>query len=740
MRRIFSSAAVPQLAHARSLRDWLRHGSIAGRLFLFIAILLQCVAFPAFSERVISPVSGTFANRQALILDLSDGAEAFYSYTNTNPLSSGFAYDGPVLIDMGGAVSLRVVVVKSDENGQSRAQEEYKIDYTVRDSENPFATGTAEKAFIDRVVNETILPCTSESVISVPPALSLAIGDGEKPFSKGGTLAVSADNRLSRYIPCTVTDGASFWRFIIFLSAGEAGSFAKTAVPFEISDWTRFRFTGKNLIWAIDSGFWSASREEVALDRSKTHVIYWQDVAYKSGNPIQSFVLPPKPVLQKESFDKAVVFTVDGDLRYRLSIVSSGAEGEAHADSGLYPTLTFDTFAGDYVNATAVFALYCDGVYQGTLSSDYVIDRQPPLPPTFTASEDGEYARRDVSLRVSSEKNAKIFLAIYGPFEVSSNSYLDNNSEFDAVKPQSGDYFLYNAQQIELRAGNEKTVGYRAFAYAEDESGNVSEVAPYKVIIDEFNYFLNGSLDGSAGDSLADGSLLHPFNSFEQALLVINEGKFVHFFVSGTVSLPKGVSVISSNCSFTGMSDARFVLPPSGCILVRDASFEMQNCIVQKDLDSAIPSDSRLFTVERGAASFEDCEIVGNFDSSGTAFSSESSVIIFKNSGLTVQSATYACALSALNSRIQSEKSHFASVADTAVNFSVKGGSFELVTSDCTVISHLGRILESNGAHLRLVSNSYTGDFDRETKGVKPVWKDEKSLVLEDKNNTVKGF
>ena len=729
MRRIFSSAAVPQLAHARSLmRDWLRHCSIAGRLFPFILAFFSL--FPVFSERVISPVQGRFANEQALVLDLSDGAEAFYSYTNTNPLASGFAYDGPVLIDMRGDVSLRIVVVKGSES------EEYKIDYTVTGAGNPFAEGTREKTFIDRVTNESILLCTSESVVFVPPSLSLAIGDGEKPVSNGGTLAVSADNRLSRYIPCTVSNGSENWRFIIFLTAGEAGTFSQTEVPFEISDWSTFRFTGKNLIWAIDNGYWSASRDDFTLDRTKTHVVYWQDVAYKAGNPIQSFVLPPKPALLKESYDKAVVFNIDGDMRYRLSIVSSGASGEAHADKGLYSTLTFDTFEGDYVNATAVFALYCDGVYQGELSAPYTIDRQPPLPPRFVASEEGEYARRDVKLKIESENAAKIYLAIYGPLEVSSNSYLDGNSEFDYIKPNSGDYFLYTAQPIELRAGTEKTVCYRAFAYAEDTSGNLSALSSYKVIIDEYNYFL----DGGASDFAADGSRLHPYNSFEQALSVINEGKFVHFFVNGTVTLPNGASVISSNCSFTGMCDARFVLPPSSCILVRDASLEMQNCVVQKDLENSVGSDSRLFVFERGAASFEDCEILGNFDSSGTGISAESSIVSFKNSGMTAQSVTYACAVSAINSRIQFENSHFASVSDTAVNFSVKGGSFELKSCDCTVISHLGRILESNGAHLRLVSNSYTGDFDRETKGVSPVWKDEKTLVLEEKNNTSKGF
>lgn len=692
-----------------------------------LLLLFSIFSFFAFSERVISPVQGRFANKQSLILDVSDGAEAFYSYTSTNPLNSGFAYDGPVLIDMNGAVSLYVVVVKGGE------KEQYQINYTVSES-NPFANGTFEKKFIDRVSLENVLLCTSENIINVPKSLQFSIGDGEKPKLYGSTLSVSADNKLSRYIPCTVTDGNQNWRFIIFLSPGEAGSFSQTSVPFELSDWEDFTFTGKNLIWCIDDGLWSASKESVKIDRTKPHVVYWQDVAYKEGNPVQSFVLPAKPSVQTEDFDKAVAFVIDGDLRYRMSVFASGASGDSHADKGVYTSLTFDTFEGDYVNATAIFSFYCDGVYQGKISVPYEIDRQPPLPPKFIASEPGEYARRDVLLNVDAEKGAKIYLNISGPYNVNSVSYLDNNSEFDYIEP--GEYVLFKSQPVELRAGVEKAVCYRAFAYAEDKAGNVSETASYKVIIDEYNYFL----DADAPDFAADGSRLHPYNSFEQALAVINQGKFVHFFVSGSVSLPKGMSEISSNCSFTGMSDARFVLQPSSYIMVKDASLEVQNCVIQKEIENSQDSDQRFLVVEKSAATFEDCELLGNFASSGTVLSSDASIVSFKNSGLTVQSSTYACGISSVNSKINLSESHVSSVSDTAVNFSLKGGTFALNLCDCKVISHLGRILEAGGTNLRLSDNKYTADFDREAKGIKPVWTDEKCLIIEDKNNISKGF
>lgn len=693
-----------------------------------LLLILSFFSLAAFCERVISPVKGKFANKQSLIISLKEGEEAFYSYTNTNPLNSGFAYDGPVLIDMSGQVSLHVVIVKGE------AKESYEINYTVNEN-NPFAEGTFEKKFIDRVCLENVLLCTSRNVINVPKSLLFSIGDGEKPRISGATLSVSADNRLSRYIPCTVIDGNQNWRFIIYLSNGDAGSFSKTEVPFELSDWTDFTFTGHNLIWCLDDGMWSASKETVKIDRSKKHVIYWQDVAYKDGNPVQSFVLPPKPSVQTEYYDKAANFTIEGDLRYRFSVLSSGAAGDASSSSsGVYTTLTFDTFEGDYIKAKAVFAFYCDGVYQGTIDSPYEIDRQPPLPPKFIPSEPGAYARHDVSLNVEAEEGSKIYLNILGPFNVNSTSYIDNNSEFDYINP--GEYFVYKSQPIELRAGVEKAVCYKAFAYAEDRSGNISAVSSYQVIIDEYNYFIAASAPSFA----ADGSRLHPFNSFEQVLNVINQGKFVHFFVSGTLRLPEGLSKITSNCSFTGMSDARLLLDASSFIMVSDSSIEFQNCVIQKEIGEAKTSDQRFIVLEKSAASFEDCELLGNFASSGTLIGAEESIVTVKKSGLTSQSSIYAGGISGINSKISLSDCHVASVSDTAVNFSLKGGTFSLHNCDCKVISHLGRILEAGGANLRLVSNSYTGDFDHEAKDIKPVWTDENCLILEDKNNKSKGF
>ncbi|WP_407428324.1 hypothetical protein [Treponema sp.] len=684
----------------------------------------------AFSQRIISPVEGKFSNRQCLILDLSDGSEAYYSYTNTNPLSSGFAYDGPVLIDAAGEVSVRIVVV----NGEKK--EQYEINYSVAEDGNPFKEGTAEKKFIDSLISESVLMCSSDNVIYIPETLFFKIGDGEKPFLKGSALSVSADNKLSRYIPCIVSDKNHNWRFVIHLSGGEAGLFAKFSVPFEIDDWETFRFTGKNLIWCIDNGMWSASTLPVKLDRSKTHIIYWQSVAYEKGNPVQSFVLVPKPELKKEYYNGSVVFSIDGDLRYRMEVLKSGVSGEVYENSGVFTTLTFDTFEGDCISGNAVFAFYCDGVYQGNLTSDYIVDRQPPLPPEFIPSEQGFYARNDISLSIKSEKDAEVYYSVSGPYAVKTNSYLEPETLIDEI-PLSK-YLSYSNRPLFLRAGTDSAVYYKVVSYAVDPFQNKSEISEYKVIIDEFNYFLDATAPFS---EMCDGSRNNPYTSFEQVLKVINEGRFAHFFVKGNVVLPKGECIISSNCSFTAVDEnTQFVFSPSTFITVRSASFDIHNCVLEKQLPRSVSSDSRFFILENSVANFEGCELMVNFDYSGTAFTSHASVINFINSGLTVQSVNYACGISGVDSKLLLKNSHFASLAETAVNFSVSGGMFEMNSSECKVSAHLGRIIESTGTNLRLNGNWYRGDFDKKKKGVSPVWKDENSLVVEDKNNISEGF
>ena len=79
-----------------------------------ICISLLIFVLPLAAEiNLLSPVKGEWANRQMLVIDNSDGGDFFYSVDGADPETFGFAYDGPVLLDVEGEVQLNVTRIAS---------------------------------------------------------------------------------------------------------------------------------------------------------------------------------------------------------------------------------------------------------------------------------------------------------------------------------------------------------------------------------------------------------------------------------------------------------------------------------------------------------------------------------------------------------------------------------------------------------------------------------------------------
>ena len=704
---------------------------------LIFSFTVCCFSLFCHAQRVISPVAGNFCNKQPLVLDVSDGAECFYSLTGADPLSSGFAYDGPVLIDSTGRVNVRIAVLGgADKN----SREEIEINYNVRE-ENPFNADSEEFNFIKKYADAGVYSFEFDDSINIPAKFDYCFGDGKKSVQSGKELFLDPANCLSRYVPCRVFSGRNEWRFVVFVNGSQVGTLARFAVPFEITDWTQFCFTGEKLIWQLDDGDWSASKIPVTLDRSVRHTVKWQSIAYEFGNPVQTFVIPAEPSLSASVSDsKAVTFSIEGDLRYRMSVLSAGVSGLSLAGNGLFTSATFDTFDGDEISGNAVFAFYADGVFQGTKEASFSVDKEPPLPPLF-CTENGEtplsYARGKVELLLQAEEGADIFYAVSEPVKIKENStgfsLSADSSRFDSV--ETGSFKPYGGA-FSLNSQNGSAVFYKVCAYAADKSGNTGRTAEYRVIIDEDNYYLDSS---APFNSEADGSAQNPFTTFAQAVDVINSRKFTRFFVKGTFNLAEGETVINSNCSFTAQAQAELVFAENSNLLVRNSSFEANGFVFKKTCSSG-EQKSKFFNAENSTLSFNGAEIVGIFGENAIAFDVLNSVVEFENSGLTVQADSYACAVSSVDSKILVKNSRFAAVAPTAVDFSVSGGQLELKNSSCRVNARLGRIAELSGTNARLSGNTYTGEFEKKMRGIVPVWSDKNTKILEDSANTASGF
>ena len=151
-----------------------------------------------------------------------------------------------------------------------------------------------------------------------------------------------------------VAQGEQQWRFVIQTSGRLMGSFAKRSVPFELSNWTTFRFNGKKLIYAIDDSDWSASTVPVELDRSIPHLIRWQSIAYSPENRVHSFLLPPKPSLvSTREKDGSLTFSLEGEAGYTIGNYSNSSTKTLQIDNGTFSSITADVFPGDSISKTA---------------------------------------------------------------------------------------------------------------------------------------------------------------------------------------------------------------------------------------------------------------------------------------------------------------------------------------------------------------------------------------------------
>lgn len=767
----------------------------------FAVLLFFLLSFSLFcqnQQRIISPVDGDFANKQFLAIELKPGEEAFYSFSSSgeasNPLEYGFAYDSPVLIDLSGKIDLKIAVLpKPDdsldstenisedfndnfldedsensfdknpghfdfsdssnlsdssfqadsflENSASKNIEHYEIKYSVQENSNSFDENSEKSAFIKKILKNEMILCSGSVSLKIPSGLKFSLGNGEKPFISGTELSVSPENCLSRLIPCTVTDGKQEWRFIISLRGKTSERIfsqinSDENVPFEIKDWFTFQFNRKNFIWSIDDGIWSASKEPVFLERSRPHTIRWQSVAYEKGNPVKTFVLPPKPELEKFYEDGAAYFTLKGDDNYKMQIISDGLgeKSENDKNDSLYAQVIFDTFDGDSISGKAEFGIFYDGVFQGKLFSEYEIDKQPPLPPVFNADEKGFYVRSDVELKIEAEDESKIYYAISGPNELSAGTYSEDSPELDV---KLSNFKPYNFKKIKLRSGKKSAVFYKIAAFAVDKAGNKSSISEYKLIIDEFNYFIDFGFSGEN----SDGSKNRPFNNLAQILKVINSSDFSHFYVSGNFVIGKNTEILS-NCAFTGTGDPRskITFSPESFLTVKNSSISFANCYIQKSFFKTENSDSRMIVLENSAAEFNGCQIFGNFSENGILISSEKSMLNFLSSNLVCQASSYACVLSAISSEISSEKSTFAAKAETSVAASVSKSRLDLKNSACAVSGHIGRIVEAESSNLKMSKNKFSADFDEKKRGVKSIYKDQKTLIIEDSENIEEGF
>lgn len=741
---------------------------------------------------IVSPVEGIWANRQPLVLEVPEDYEVVYSFSGSHPMDSGFAYDGPVMIEAEGDVSLRIALVFPDGNAAI-----YSVDYSVVPVED--AVGNP----VDVNFRKPVITYVSGQKITIPSGFSYKLGNAGSHLPGEQVLSLQGGTFPHRYVPCEIIDGTNAWRFVLspaglpetrfsldtpntqeelpspvkgndftagrnvelYIAPSANSSLSPsqdvieeptskeeledmTEPPFQITDWGLLTFTRDKLIYSLDNDFWQEATGSVVLDRAVGHTISWQSVAYEKGNPIYSFYLPPKPEKAYEFEGReAVLVALGADFTF----VPAGLSMEP------VPSLLIDAFEGEELRSTIPIEIYYNGLYQGPGEISLLVDKCPPVAPVINTSSQNFYSRQDVRVNLGQLEDNRLFYFLEmqvieeGGLK---DALLDFSQEQDSLTDRitKEQFTPYNGEPLLLEAHEEHAHLFRVGAFSRDKQGNTSSITWYKTIVDPVNFYVEAASgrDGensSVGNGLAQGTLEEPFSSLEQAIEKTAHLDFVRLHVIGRVPVNKSVS-ISSHCEIQGAdSNSGLIFSPGTTLLVDTGRVAIKNCILEgQRLNSSskiAQKKQSLLSVANGNLSLVQCEVIGDYSNSGTIISAIDGTLSIEDSGITLLAGEYGAMISSLRSSITVDGGRYTVIAPTAVIFSLSAGQLNLSEAECKVYGNLGRVAELTGVGYSLIDNTFDGIFENKTLSTAqlvPVWSDARSRMIRYSGNVVSGF
>lgn len=685
-------------------------------------LIFSFICIGAFSQiNVISPVPGQWSNKQKLVIDVQDNAEYFYSLNGEDPKTSGFAYDGPVLIDMTGPVTLRI-------QKSGKKDEEVKINYSVSTAD---AYDTDYSSFINSFLDSGEINYTAGTTLSIPSQLLFTIGQGATSYLPGQDISVSQNTVLSRTIPCEIYDKntGNKWRFLINVYPQTYGLFSKRTLPFSITDWETINFEDKDLIYKIDDEYWELPKVSKKIDRSVSHTIYWQSIKYELGNPIEYFELPAKPeLIKEENFDGSLIYKFNTQDDYKMSILSY-PENEYQE---LFSEIGIDTFYGDTTSGQITVGVFYNSVYQGELKTSYYVNKRPPNQPVVYAKNKSFYSREAVEPLIVCDKNDELYVSVSEPFWITDNSetYTSDSSLFEqVVRPEfskvDSNEFRYLIDPVGEGACY---VSIRAYC---KNGNNVSLVTNYDVIIDKYNYYYCEAGNAEIQDGTAD----HPYTDFDTCLNQINNGRYAKVMIKGQVHIPSGKHEILSNCSFINQDDAELIFANDATIVLKSASLEIQDFTILLENDnSAKEQIYSLFKVESGVLDIASCQIGVNFSKNGNLVDCYNSAVNIRQSVISVSAVKYASCVTGVKSNINFANSIININGNTCVLLSLNEGTAKINQNSFKLTGSIGRIFELFNVIGSISENEMKSEL--QNKNISSViYKDAKSVITMTNNN-----
>lgn len=691
---------------------------------IFSVIFIGFLSMTLFAQiKILSPIEGIFANKQMLIIENDDGGDYYYSLNGSDPETFGFAYDGPVLIDLDGEVELKITKA-------GKKKQEASVNYSVIPDS---ALNKDYYEFISYFYESGIINYTSGTTFSIPSNLKYSFGLPPDSYNQGTDLYISDSSILSRYIPCTILDEETGkkWRFIVRTFPQKAGIYSKRDVPFYITDWDTVTFTNNNFIYKIDSSMWELPNSSKQLDRSVNHIIYWQNLDYNQDNPVEFFVLPPKPELKKEEMeDGCILFSLIGDDSYSLSVLDENQKDYQE----LFPQLGIDTFYGDNVSGTLKIGFFSNSIYQGSVEVPFSINKRPPSMPIIKGQNSFFYSREPVEVTIKGEAYSDLYYSISSPYKIENayETYTTDSVIFENVEMKPFEKASSDTVSLQLEPDTEGAFYYKVQAYSKNGE-NYGQTATYSVIIDQYNFYYEENADLLA----ADGTSLHPYGSFEQCMQAINNGKYACLRIKGALVIPSGNNVLSSNCVFINEENGSLEFENGASIVVKNSSFIIEDFMIStavgKTYTSVYDSIVPYFVLESSELTMNNCQLAAVFEKNALAVEGNRSSVNIKGSIVSIAASSYGSFISGNKTDVNIENSSINVTADTCVTLSVNQGNVNLVNNSFKIIGQMGRIAEFFSVKGNVRLNNLKGDL-KNSSSTKAVYTDKNCDVIQETN------
>ncbi len=450
-----------------------------------------------------NPVSGTWANRQRLVVRSRGARELRWTDDGSDPLAEGAQiYSGPVLVDRTGEVVVRVALQAADGRVEER-----RVSYTV-------SAGTADPDSLTVIFAEAEAETLrTDTVLTVPPDYLWALGDGR--WLNGGVAVTLRPFAFgSRLLPLQLSGARGHQRFVFTLLADQAGAplpataggvpgtvpldgLAESAAdqpqpailrhgPILLATWPG---TDDAIRYRLGAdGAWTDLRGPVLISASGGTLQWLTEASAVAGEPFSLTIPPALPGGTETKTGDAV----RGHFEYR-SRESSWTE----LDTIVLPTRDdLARLAPDACDGEDMAWRFVDEA--GQVLRSWRVDRLAPGEPLLTAPEEDSWVSGTVQIRAQG-----------GAGDADAQALVQAVRAYPSGRSDS----LSGSGGLTLDPPAESPVAVVVTAVLVDASGNRGPVLQRTFTVDSDSIYVS-----SRGKDGADGSRNRPFATLEEAL------------------------------------------------------------------------------------------------------------------------------------------------------------------------------------------------------------------------------